>query len=202
MKNTIHALEYVISVLKWKKSELESFKTRFYSPEKFWWLQTVVATLETTIGWLWPSVRSPKPNLVWCRMVSCSAGLLTFWNFWNSGTFQVPGFFFFFSKWNSGTFLVSGLAFLWICVSFRYAYGPCKKEVNSTRSSQEVSHPGTILAQCCLTAVIGWELVFSTWYGRWQEREPLSWLKSAKKTKTEKQCLKIWLSFFLTANRK
>ena len=44
-----------------------------------------------------------------------------------------------------------------------------KKRANSTRSSQAVSHLSTILAQCCLTSVIGRELVCSTWYGRWQE---------------------------------
>ena len=35
------------------------------------------------------------------------------------------------------------------------------KKANSTRSSQAVSHPSTILAQCCLTSVIGRELVSS-----------------------------------------
>ena len=33
-------------------------------------------------------------------------------------------------------------------------------------SSQAVSHPSTIRAQCCLTSVIGRELVCSTWDGR------------------------------------
>ena len=37
--------------------------------------------------------------------------------------------------------------------------------VSSTRSSQTVSHPSTILAQCCLTSVFLWELVFPTWQG-------------------------------------
>ena len=36
--------------------------------------------------------------------------------------------------------------------------------VSSTRSSQTVSHPSTILAQCCLTSVFLWELVFPTWH--------------------------------------
>ena len=44
------------------------------------------------------------------------------------------------------------------------------KKANNTRSSQAVSHPSTILAQCCLTSVIGRELVYSTWYGRWREK--------------------------------
>ncbi len=50
-------------------------------------------------------------------------------------------------------------------------YWECKK-ANSTRSSQAVSHLSTILAQCCLTSVIGRELVCSTWYGRWREVKP------------------------------
>ena len=37
--------------------------------------------------------------------------------------------------------------------------------------SQAVTHPSTNMAQYCLTAVIGRELVFSTWYGRIQEQE-------------------------------
>ena len=36
----------------------------------------------------------------------------------------------------------------------------------STEYSQAVTHPSTNSAQCCLTSVIGRELVFSTWYGR------------------------------------
>ena len=43
----------------------------------------------------------------------------------------------------------------------------CKID-NSTRCSQAVSHPGTDQALCCLTSVIGRELVFLTWYGRCQ----------------------------------
>ena len=35
--------------------------------------------------------------------------------------------------------------------------------------SQAVTHPSTNTAQCCLTSVIGRELVCSTWYGRRQE---------------------------------
>ena len=35
--------------------------------------------------------------------------------------------------------------------------------------SQAVTHPSTNMAQCCLTSVIGRELVFSTWYGPIQE---------------------------------
>ena len=37
---------------------------------------------------------------------------------------------------------------------------------NSTRGSQAVTHLSTNHAQGCLTAVIGREPVFSTWYGR------------------------------------
>ena len=43
----------------------------------------------------------------------------------------------------------------------------------STKYSQAVTHPSTNLAQCCLTSVIGRELVCSTWYGR----RHLLWLK-------------------------
>ena len=41
-----------------------------------------------------------------------------------------------------------------------------KMNAYSTEYSQVVTHPSTNSAQCCLTAVIGRELVFSTWYGR------------------------------------
>ena len=41
-----------------------------------------------------------------------------------------------------------------------------KGYVYNTEYSQAVTHPSTNSAQCCLTAVIGRELVFSTWYGR------------------------------------
>jgi hypothetical protein len=37
---------------------------------------------------------------------------------------------------------------------------------NGTWCSQAVNHPSTDHARCCLTAVIGREPVFSTWYGR------------------------------------
>ena len=42
------------------------------------------------------------------------------------------------------------------------------KNAYSTAYSQAVTHPSTNAAQCCLTSVIGRELVFSTWYGRIQ----------------------------------
>ena len=42
-----------------------------------------------------------------------------------------------------------------------------KKQANSTRGSQVVSHLGTDQAQGCLTLVFGWEPVHSAWYGRW-----------------------------------
>ena len=41
------------------------------------------------------------------------------------------------------------------------------QKANSTLCSQAVSHPSTNRAQCCLTSVIGRELVHSAWYGRW-----------------------------------
>ena len=45
------------------------------------------------------------------------------------------------------------------------------KNANSTLCSQAVSHPSTNRAQCCLTSVIGRELVHSAWYGRWLKKE-------------------------------
>ena len=45
-----------------------------------------------------------------------------------------------------------------------------KRGANSTRGSQAVSHPSTNRAQHCLTSVIGRELVYSMWYGRWREK--------------------------------
>ena len=42
---------------------------------------------------------------------------------------------------------------------------------SSTTSSQAVTHPSTILAQCCLTSVFIWELVFRTWQClQWDEK--------------------------------
>ena len=46
--------------------------------------------------------------------------------------------------------------------------------VSNTRSSQAVSHPSTILAQCCLTSVFLWELVFPTWQGPLTLKIPFS----------------------------
>ena len=49
----------------------------------------------------------------------------------------------------------------------------CEKKLLdcSTMYSQAVTHPSTNMAQCCLTSVIGRELVFSTWYGRRQNQD-------------------------------
>ena len=49
------------------------------------------------------------------------------------------------------------------------------KSDNGTRCSQAVTHPSTNRARCCLTSVIGRELVFSAWYGRCQR----SWREMA-----------------------
>ena len=45
-----------------------------------------------------------------------------------------------------------------------------QKEAYDTEYSQAVTHPSTNAAQSCLTSVIGREVVFSTWYGRKQEK--------------------------------
>ena len=50
-----------------------------------------------------------------------------------------------------------------------YKYHDCvwfMQKTYSTEYSQAVTHPSTNSALCCLTSVIGRELVFSTWYGR------------------------------------
>ena len=54
------------------------------------------------------------------------------------------------------------------------------QNVYSTMYSQAVTHPSTNMAQCCLTSVIGRELVFSTWYGRCQECEGMHTLYDTK----------------------
>ena len=47
-------------------------------------------------------------------------------------------------------------------------------DANSTRCSQAVTHLSTNHAQCCLTAVIRREPVFSTWHGRWPRMRYIS----------------------------
>ena len=61
---------------------------------------------------------------------------------------------------------------------FNYERTLCWKDknANSTWGSQAVTHPSTNQAQCCLTSVIGRELVFSTWYGRCRESGVNWWL--------------------------
>ena len=46
-----------------------------------------------------------------------------------------------------------------------------QQKAYSTEYSQAVTHPSTNSAQCCLTSVIRRELVFSTWYGRRQDKK-------------------------------
>ena len=41
----------------------------------------------------------------------------------------------------------------------------CCKKAYCTVNSQAVTHPTTNSIHYCLTSVIGWELVYSTWYG-------------------------------------
>ena len=53
--------------------------------------------------------------------------------------------------------------------SGRTSGGKIEFEAYGTRYSQAVTHPSTNRALRCLTAVIGRELVCSTWYGRRQQ---------------------------------
>ena len=53
-----------------------------------------------------------------------------------------------------------------ICLAYMLPqWSPALVFVSSTWSSQAVSHPSTIQAQCCLTSELKWELVFPTWHG-------------------------------------
>jgi hypothetical protein len=53
-----------------------------------------------------------------------------------------------------------------ICLAYMLPQrSPALVFVSSTWSSQAVTHPSTIQAQCCLTSVFEWELVFPTWHG-------------------------------------
>ena len=54
-------------------------------------------------------------------------------------------------------------------ISYKIKFNKKKiKKANNTRYSQAVSHLSTNRAQPCLTSVIGRELVYSGWYGRWR----------------------------------
>ena len=44
-----------------------------------------------------------------------------------------------------------------------------KKANGTRRTSQAVPHPSTIRALCRLTSEFGWDRVYSTQYGRWQQ---------------------------------
>ena len=50
-----------------------------------------------------------------------------------------------------------------------------KKPTASGVPRQSVTHPSTDQTQRCLTAMIGQELVLSTWYGRWHEWTSILW---------------------------
>ena len=56
--------------------------------------------------------------------------------------------------------------------------------------SQAVTHPSTNTTRCCLTSVIGRELVLSTWYGRRQ----IQLVKFACHTKLVRSMLKAGIS--------
>ena len=53
-----------------------------------------------------------------------------------------------------------------------WGYKKMFQNVYNIAYSQAVTHPSTNATQCCLTSVIGRELVLSTWYGR---RHWLKW---------------------------
>ena len=52
--------------------------------------------------------------------------------------------------------------------NFCHTFGRFRQNVYNIVYSQAVTHPSTNTTQCCLTSVIGRELVLSTWYGRRQ----------------------------------
>ena len=52
--------------------------------------------------------------------------------------------------------------------NFCHTFGRLCQNVYNIVYSQAVTHPSTNTTQCCLTSVIGRELVLSTWYGRRQ----------------------------------
>ena len=64
--------------------------------------------------------------------------------------------------------LTRGKLFKTIVLAYNIRWWQKLQNVYSTTYSQAVTHPSTNVAQCCLTSVIGRELVFSTWYGRRQ----------------------------------
>ena len=54
-----------------------------------------------------------------------------------------------------------------ICLAYMFPQrSPALVFVRSAWSSQVVSHPSTIQAKFCLTSVFDWELVVTTWHGR------------------------------------
>ena len=64
--------------------------------------------------------------------------------------------------------------------------------------SQAVTHPSTNIAQCCLTSVIGRELVCSTWYGRRQD-DGGNFGKTANRSKVESKKRQSGLENFWSA---
>ena len=64
--------------------------------------------------------------------------------------------------------------------------------------SQAVTHPSTNTTQCCLTSVIGRELVLSTWYGR-RQRCRLTIGHVLKNIQVEFSQT-VWAGFLLTGN--
>ena len=85
---------------------------------------------------------------------------------------------------------------LWLCVPVcgQNSVRKMSKNVYNTMYSQAVTHPSTNMAQCCLTSVIGRELVFSTWYGRRQ----IFTLTNCLDKKTNLVCLVVLLMQFIT----
>ena len=80
------------------------------------------------------------------------------------------------------------------------------KQAYGTTYSQAVTHPSTNMAQCCLTSVIGRELVCSTWYGRRQDdRGTLRRTTNQFQVENVQQftlCIRYFLCIRLTRNHR
>ena len=93
-------------------------------------------------------------------------------------------------RWKLGN-LLSSAPSCWLKKIENTCYLPKLLKDNCTRGSQAVSHPSTDKAQRCLTSVIGRELVFSAWYGRWQEVRLCVRFKTHENV-TISMCCEVW----------